>query len=539
MPCRVSRSLRRRALLVAGIAALPSLPNRLAAQVSPDLVGHGRVEWAVEKLVGFGLIDDRVVGIRPWSHREAQRLLEQARRNLTRLTGGDRRAAESVLGATPEAWLGRPALLEARAGFTALDRPWASVPDDTGANGIDAEVNPLVRYRGGRSFVDGQTLGIELGADVGAGEHVALHARPRLWIGREAGGAADPAGELLAARVRVQSRGLRLDVGRSASVWGQGRSGGSLLADDARGLDRVRLSSDTPFRWPGPLSFLGPTQAELFIARLDGDRDIPHSTLVGYTLSARPHPLVEASFSALIQSGGEGGPDASVGERIADHLLLVDWIFYRDSVLVSSNKGTSLSLRVRIPSLRHAQLYAEHTIEDPARNLVRLFWQDAAWLVGAWVPRLNRAGTLDLRVELHHGGPRLHRHGQFTSGRTLDGLMLGMGGPDTDAGLAQLAVDRGALRLLLELGAERRSADRWRPRIRENGGLDVWRKVEDRPDERSLRASTTLALFGRDGREVRFGLGLEHVWNAFFEAGQRRLHGIAEVHGALTVGFGG
>jgi hypothetical protein len=301
-------------------------------------------------------------------------------------------------------------------------------------------------------------------------------------------------------------------------------------------LDRVRISSDTPFHWPGFLSFLGPSQAEIFLARLEADRDVPHNKLVGYRVSVRPHPLLEASFATLIQSGGSGAPESSFWDRFVDHLLVVEGIFRGGAVFLFSNKATSFDLRLRMPALRNTQIFAEYTIEDTGSDLKKLLWQDAGWLAGIFVPRLDRAGIFDLRAEFHHGGVRLHRHGQFTSGRTLDGLILGMGGPDTNGGFVEISADYHRRRLSLELGVENRSMDRWVVLRRPDVALDAWAKVEDLPDELYLRALSTLSVFGQDGREFSLGIGVERVSDSLFRRGATRYDGIVELKARLPIG---
>lgn len=495
---------------------------------STDLAPGSRAEWAIEKLVGFGLVDDRLVAVRPWSRAEASRLADEARDNLDRLGPDARASAEAILELIAAERLDAKVHAVGGGGATYLDSPWLPVPTGT-RGGIDARVNHLVRYRGGRLYADGETLAGT--ADLGAvlGGRFAVQATPRGLLSRGATTGWTQDAQLLTGQVRAQWGNLRLDIGRSSSVWGPGRHGGTLLSDNARGFDRLRLSSDRPFRWPGFLRALGPSQAEIFVALLEADRDIPRARLVGYTVAVRPHPLVEAWFSTLIQSGGEGSPSATPWERLADHLLLIDWIFNGGETFLFSNKGTSVGFRTRVPALRHAQLFLEFTLEDRAHNLRRLFWQDAAWLVGAWIPRLDRAGLLELRVEYHHGGIGIHRHGQFTSGRTLDRIMYGMGEPATNAAFVALARDDGSRRLGLEVAVENRSDDRWRVIRRTDGGIDVWEKTEDRPDELYLRALLSLTAFAGDGRELAVGVGVQRVSDSRYHDGAVRHDGVVEV----------
>ena len=48
------------------------------------------------------------------------------------------------------------------------------------------------------------------------------------------------------------------------------------------------------------------------------DRDHPGSVLVVWEGSIRPHPNLEFGGQLLNHQGGEGGPEASFGERLAD-----------------------------------------------------------------------------------------------------------------------------------------------------------------------------------------------------------------------------
>ena len=224
----------------------------IGAQVSSDLVPGSRAELAVEKLVGFGLIDDRVYGLRPWSKGEVRRLLDQARANLDRLEGDDRLAAERVIDGVPSGALDRRFGADLLGALTAMDSPWLVVPDGQGR--IDADLNHLARYRGGRDVLDGETASVELAAEAALGDRFAIQGTPRLWVGRDANEQRFEGHQLLDAQLRAKFGGVLVDVGRLRSVWGPGRDAGTLLAGNARGLDGVRVSSDAPFSWPGFMS---------------------------------------------------------------------------------------------------------------------------------------------------------------------------------------------------------------------------------------------------------------------------------------------
>ncbi|MDX1494393.1 MAG: capsule assembly Wzi family protein [Longimicrobiales bacterium] len=512
-----------------------TLTSPLLGQASTDLAPESQAEWVVEKLVGFGLIDDRLVAIRPWSRSEALRMVEQARENLARLEGAERAAAERILDSLDESALLPGTRLTGTVEGSAMDSPWLPIPEDTGQGGIDAEVNYMARYRVGREYLDGQTLAGELDLDVAPGGRLSLQVRPRYWIGRDGSAGSGDGLQLLQAQARLQLSNLRIDVGRSTSLWGPGTHGGILLAANARGLDRIRLSSDAPFRLPSFLSVLGPTQAEIFLAVLEEDRDIPRSRMVGYNVAIRPHPRFEAWFSTLIQSGGEGAPEATAWERFADHVLLIDWIFNGGETFLFSNKGTSVGFQIRFPSLRHGQLYVDFTLEDKGHNPKRIFWQDGAWQWGLWFPRLDSEGRFDLRAEFVHSGYRMHRHGQFTSGRTLDRRLLGLGDVNTDGGFVEVGTNRPGVRASLQLGVENRRADVWANRYRSDGELDVMVKVEDRPDELYLRALASVAFYAEGGRELEVEAGLARVTDSRFQAGATRHDALLRVQARVPL----
>jgi len=110
-----------------------------------------------------------------------------------------------------------------------------------------------------------------------------------------------------------------------------------------------------------------------------------------------------------------------------------------------------------------------------------------------------------------------------------------MGGPDTNGGFVEIAADSRRVRFSLELGVENRSADRWRAIIRDSGGIDVWEKVEDGPDELSVRGLGGFSTFDTNGRELSLVIGLEQVSDSFFVAAATRLNAILQVGAVLPL----
>jgi hypothetical protein len=96
---------------------------------------------------------------------------------------------------------------------------------------------------------------------------------------------------------------------------GAGRSDGLFLAREAPALYLISASGDRPFMLPGPLSFLGPTQATFALANLGPSRDHSHSKLLVYRVSTRPAGALELGGTFMNHFGGEGAQSARIGDR--------------------------------------------------------------------------------------------------------------------------------------------------------------------------------------------------------------------------------
>src|SRR4051794_1151391 len=124
---------------------LAALPAALRAQASPPIDPLERVYRDIERLASLGLIDDLVVGQRPFSERRIARLLTEAQSNLARLTSPSASEwASEVIAADLGRYSPHPARAFDRidAEESLLDSPGRPAPSD--ASGfIDAQINPL------------------------------------------------------------------------------------------------------------------------------------------------------------------------------------------------------------------------------------------------------------------------------------------------------------------------------------------------------------------------------------------------------------
>ncbi|QQR81374.1 MAG: hypothetical protein IPJ69_04390 [Deltaproteobacteria bacterium] len=268
----------------------------------------------IDKLVGVGLIKDAIYGQRPWSRKEIARMIASAKNIQTnngllllapddgevelniiiqdileRLTKEYREeliANGTLEGETKN--ISVTPLEQVRLDYTLLDSPSRAVPASNGLGGIDAVINPMVAYQEGRHIVDGNTLGFETTHRGQFSKYFSLYARPRFELTGPSG--AETKANFYAQQLygNFSYKKLSIEVGRDSLIWGQGENGGILLTNNARALDQIKISSDSPFFFPSFLKYLGPSKATLFVANLGPEREYPYSFLTGFKMSVKP-----------------------------------------------------------------------------------------------------------------------------------------------------------------------------------------------------------------------------------------------------------
>lgn len=535
-----------------------ALPSRVAGQASTNVPTLDPVYRSIDKLIAHGLVDVVIVGQRPYSRAEIARIVDEVRGNLSRLEapltdpstpsarrrslGAQVTAVHRILSDLEREYGAELARVEddtaPSAGTTRvrpLDRLYvdltlANSPPrgfvDNGEGEVDAVMNPLLQGREGRNLVDGGTAALETTHWITISDHAAAFARPRFQITRAREGRPDVNEVVLQnlyARFAVGN--VRFQIGRDNLVWGQGDRAGLLLSHNARGLDMVNVTSGRPFRLPWVFRHLGYTKWSLFLADLGPNQRFPHSRLLGYKLSFRPTRFLEFGASLVDEFGGEGSPDYSFGKLLADILPFMENIIGPQRF---SNKIAGLDLRIRVPQARGLELFAEAMIDDWDLDRLRaMLWQDAGYVAGVAMPRLNNSGSVGMAAEFHHTGIRYYRHYQFRTGWALDQFIIGDNlGPDGNAAYARIDWDVSPRDALVLRGAvERRTADYYviqYPR---------WIATVTYPKENRFRVvgSWSGRVAGAVPLRLQTTVGYERVTNFDFVAGANRDNWLAQV----------
>ena len=217
-------------------------------------------------------------------------------------------------------------------------------------------------------------------------------------------------GRLEESSIRVGWPTATLEAGRFSLWWGPGRHGALLFTTNAEPLTGVRLRNPRPIEPGSWFRFLGLIQYDLFVARLEKNRPIPHPVLSGIRVGIKPKPWLEIGASRAMHFGGENrgnGPS--------------DWwnAFKGTDENEPGNQGNQLGgfdVSVNLPIRRQPiRAYMEAAGEDHARGHVIPLPSKWAVLAGVFFPSVLGSPRWDLRLEaarndLRGNGPSWYVH---------------------------------------------------------------------------------------------------------------------------------
>jgi hypothetical protein len=176
----------------------------------------------------------------------------------------------------------------------------------------------------------------------------------------------------------------------------------------------------------------------------------------------------------------------------------------------------AIELIGRIPKFRGLEIYSEVQFADFSTNLETLFVDDTSYLAGAYLPRLNFSGTLDLRVEYRRLAPRYARSPIFTDGMTEDNRLLGDPlGPDAWAVSLQTFYEMNSQNWFsFSFQFSRRHQDFYR-HLQDGSVVQIL----DGADQNRFLCGLAWKHWFRSNLEGHIGVGFEHVQNPNFVSG--------------------
>jgi len=419
---------------------------------SVNLPLHHWAYDAIERLSILGIIDQALLTPKPYSRKEAAKMVSRAIERIR-----DDRIGVDGRAAIAEPLLNR-LMVEFRAELIAIGTVKKRVGDSSGlfryGARLQSEVDAffvgdgqtvrLRENRGGEYYANGLQNQTDVRGWLEVGDWAAFMVQPKIITNAYALSRGPTVGPLTSfndqhaylreASLKLTWWNVALEFGRGTQWWGPGYHGSLLLTDHAFPLDMIKLGSDESFRLPWRLSSLGAFKINAFLARFEDDRDFKHPKLFGLRLSYLPVSWLEVGFTRLTQFGGEGRNQA-FPETLADCYSSAS----NQSGQRDCNEQAMADLRLKIPSIPYLlpfpagmQLYGELGSEDKWSQLIST---RAAYLAGLYIPQLFPNDTTDLRIEFADTDyPRRHspelvgtwyNNGNYISGMRQYGFPLG------------------------------------------------------------------------------------------------------------------
>ncbi len=378
------------ALFLLACPAITEVPSAVAAELS--IAREPEIMMAVDKLNAAGYLPGLAANTRPYPVPALRGALEGAMRSGDLPPDGfDRELAD---------WL-----------------TWYLAPHAEGRLGVGVSMEE----RGGvRPISDG--VPVPQGGSLSASGAFRVEEAP--WLSVQGSGAAfladagDRGTRLLDSSVEAGWPFLSVEAGKISTWYGPGRSGALIFTNNASPYPGVRLRNAEPIRLPWPLSFLGKLRYDLFVARLEGDRPIPHSLLSGMRLSVRPSRYLELGASRAMHFGGQGEPSG----------ISAWWTAFKgthdNDPGSNGNQIAGFDAEVNLPfDVQPVQLYLEAAGEDEAKIIGTPIPGPTKWafLGGVFLPALLGSDRADLRFEwaqnhLNDNGPAWYVHSASNEG---------------------------------------------------------------------------------------------------------------------------
>ena len=172
--------------------------------------------------------------------------------------------------------------------------------------------------------------------------------------------------------IAVDAFGIQAQAWAHRSWWGPGWQSSLPLSNNAPALAGIGLQRAAVVPSESPwLSWIGPWNADFFLARTTGQAPAPGSNALisGLRLTARPLSHVEIGLTRMVQFGGEGHAEtlASFERALAGRHQNVEP--GTDTSLDSGNGLAGYDIRVRCPDALRCAVYGQLVGEDDKKHL--------------------------------------------------------------------------------------------------------------------------------------------------------------------------
>lgn len=521
------------------LLALLLAASTASARLNVSVTQNPAIYQILDTLTAFGLIDDYIIGQRPLSETEIFRLLNEAKKNLPRIEGKSTEARTIILIKQIEHFLPNEdhekdtftviPLRQFSLQYLFLNSPYRSVPTNISNLRIDALINPLIAYNGGRPYQDEQNFMFESEHEIHLGSYFDISGQPQFLFAKQDNGTQDTMKwNFDHLYLRSEFKNIGIQAGRDQLVWGFDPEGGSVYSTNARGIDMLKISNISPYYLPWIFKYLGKMDTAFLFGILGSDQFFSYPYMTAYKLSFLPHKNFEWAFTYALISGGKGAPHSSFGSRLVDTLGgYIPNLYGGDNPVddFASNREGAFEFLLRIPKWRGTQIYYEFTLED--FNIPQYkFIHESVNRAGIYIPRLTNDGRKSLRLEYKNSGFVAYRHNQFFSGWTNHQRLMGDElGPNAQGAYIRF-VFKPTFYWQSELGFawEQRDSDLYF--IPSSGSVQ---RLADSPDETRYRFMGNILYRMQDSFSIALHAGYERVQQFNFIPGDDRNNFLTDI----------
>lgn len=371
-----------------------SYPLVANARTAPDIPLNNRTYNYLEILEARGFIKSAILSTRPFSRVEGRRLTDEALMTWDDLPDDSKNEMQDI-----------------RQMLDKLDKEFIELKEQNASDMFFKPVDTVyLKYtysddhpeyfntnNYGNDIRAGNNVIAGMSSYLSIGDLISIYLNPE-FRGWEGGAE----GKVITGYGMFNAANIELAAGREPLWWGPGYHGSLLLTNNARPLDMIRITSQSPFMLPWILRGLGGFKPTLFLTQLESDRDIPHAKLLGMRFDFRPLSSFRFALSRVIMFGGEGRKSLSISDwykiLVANDNTEHAW----SGSGIDNNQIMSLDFSVMINNLERSwlfsgmELYGEIGAEDSSGN----GWpKEKAYLAGMFVDEPASIDNTNLRLE--------------------------------------------------------------------------------------------------------------------------------------------
>jgi membrane-associated phospholipid phosphatase len=201
---------------------------------------------------------------------------------------------------------------------------------------------------------------------------------------------------LLDAYVGLNLANWQLSYGQESQWWGPGESGPLLFSDNAAPVRMFHIDRVSPFHLPWIGKYLGPMRWDAFFGKLQGNLLSPAPFFHGEKISFKPTPNLEFGFTRTVEVGGEGRPFTL--ERFYLTYFSATSYFEKPALKDPGKRDGGFDFSYRLPYLRKwLTVYNDSISADDPSPLAAP--RRSGVSPGLYLTHFPRLSKLDLRVE--------------------------------------------------------------------------------------------------------------------------------------------